>query len=160
MGTDHHGIEPCECPVPGFCSRYNRRMPGHLHKICQGTMEGVCEHKRAAFIARWSGTETPKPEKPKPQSEVGTRLKEIIRREYGEIACSECAEAVRKLNEMTVEQILADQENLIEGMVERAKKIAPKWWQRLGARLAPGEVRRQCRTMLEEACSVSQGERL
>ena len=43
----------CECEQPGYCERFQRRMVGRLHDICQGKV--LTPEQCAAYRASWSG---------------------------------------------------------------------------------------------------------
>jgi hypothetical protein len=87
-------------------------------------------------------------------SEIGTRLHAIIERVTGgRIECSECRDEVTKLNLMTAEQVQVEKEAIATGIVNRGKKKAPKFWQRWGAKLAPGIAKQQAVEWIDQACN-------
>lgn len=47
---------PCQCPLAGFCPRYQRQMSDHLHNLCQTRAD-----YRRTFTATWCGPKKPKP---------------------------------------------------------------------------------------------------
>lgn len=143
-------------------------LPGKLRTICDGTAtkgkgKRFSQAERVELIAKRlrvdpSEIELPEagedePEEPEQKSQIGTRLKAIIKREFGAVACKECRIEMKRLNGMTAAEVETEKDSIAERMAERAKRIAPRWWQRLGAKLAPGEVKRRCLAMIEEALS-------
>lgn len=142
------------------------QLPGHLQLICEGTHLKATGRphtpsERLAIVSRYmrlSENEIDLPEVVSAipiKSEVGTLLHTIIARETGaEIECSECRAEVTKLNLQTPEQVYADRDRIAEGMVERGKRKAPKFWQRWGAKLAPGLAKQQALAWVDEACGV------
>jgi hypothetical protein len=139
-------------------------LPRHLRKICTGEYRQAngrphsAEH-RLLIVAKYlrrdpKSIELPSPvlELPKTQSQVGTRLHEIVEREAGRIECGECRDEISRLNLMTTQQVLAEKNAIAAGMVLRAQKKAPKFWQRWGARLAPAIATSQAVKWIEEAC--------
>jgi len=127
------------------------KLPGHLKAICDGThrkADGTFHSldDRRIILSRYLRVDVSSIEveaKPAAQikvfnSEIGTRLHAIIERDAkAKIECSECRDEVTKLNLMTADQVMNDINAIADGIVRRAKKKAPKFWQRWGATLAP-----------------------
>jgi hypothetical protein len=140
------------------------QLKGHLRSICDGTHRKAdgrahtVDHRRE-IIGRYLRQDASQIVLPMPTgvpvqlSDIGTRLHEIIGRDTkAHIECSECRDEVTRLNLMTVAQVQQQRETIAEGIVERGKRKAPKFWQRWGARLAPGLAKQQALTWIDEAC--------
>lgn len=140
------------------------QLKGHLKGICDGThrkADGRAHslEQRRQILGRYlrvdaSEFDLPMPVgAPKIQSDIGTRLHGIIEREAGaKIECSECRDEVTRMNLLTSEQVQAQRETIAAGIVERGKLKAPKFWQRWGAKLAPGLAMQQALAWIDEAC--------
>jgi len=142
------------------------KLPAHLKAICDGTHrkgDGTFHsfEDRRIILSRYLRVEVSEIEieaKPPAQikvfnSEIGTRLHAIIEREAKcKIECSECRDEVTKLNLMTAEQVMSGIDGIANGIVTRAKKKAPKFWQRWGATLAPEVAKSRAVSWIEEAC--------
>jgi hypothetical protein len=142
------------------------KLPGHLREICTGDHRQSNGHPysdsdRAEIIGRFLRTSidpdelpasaiVPRTTQPK-KSEVGTKLHDIIKREAGSIECGECRDEVTRLNFMSASAVIDESGTIADGMVERAKKKAPKFWQRWGATLAPGLAKKQALSWIHEA---------
>lgn len=142
------------------------QLKGHLRDICEGTHKKANGRthtldERRAIVGRYLRIDASQAELPMPatasriQSEIGTRLHAIIERDAGaKIECSECRDEVTRLNLLTVEQVQAERESIAAGIVDRAKKKAPKFYQRWGAKLAPGVAKLHALAWIDEACQV------
>lgn len=143
------------------------KLPAHLKAICDGThrkADGSFHslNDRKNILSRYLRVDISAVDiEPKSQpsikvfnSEIGTRLHAIIERETnGKIECSACRDEVTKLNLMTAEQVMSEINSTADGIVKRAKKKAPKFWQRWGATLAPDIAKARVIGWIEEACS-------
>jgi hypothetical protein len=144
------------------------KLPNHLKSICDGTHrkgDGSFHSldDRRNILSRYLKLDISHidiEEKSTAQikvfnSQIGTRLHAIIEREAGcKIECSECRDEVTKLNLMTPQQVLSGVDGIASGIVARAKKKAPKFWQRWGAALAPEIAKARAIDWIEEACSL------
>lgn len=150
----------CECPVAGLCTRrgvrvakiaWNLCRAGKVDLVDRGTGFIRCDNHETAV--RTSARAVPKSQQGpslQTQSSIGTMLKIAIAERFGDIApCGDCRREILRLNLLTASQVQADRDKILQGMVDRAAKIAPKWWQRLGAKLAPWEVRRELGQILD-----------
>ncbi len=71
-------------------------------------------------------------------SGYGDRLAEAFERVSGKaVTCGECKQAMHRLNTMTADEIREDLDAIAIDIANRAATIAPKWWQRIGATVAP-----------------------
>lgn len=84
------------------------------------------------------------------KSNVGTRLHEIIERDAGRIECGECRDEITRLNLMSRSEIQYEKESIAQGIVERGKRKAPKFWQRWGASLLPSVAMMQAVAWIDE----------
>ncbi len=140
------------------------QLKGHLRSICEGTHTKASGrthtlNERREIVGRYLSIDASQIELPMPatasriQSDIGTRLHAIIERDAGaKIECSECRDEVTKLNLLTADQVQAERESIAIGIVERGKTKAPKFWQRWGAKLAPGIAKQQALSWIDEAC--------
>jgi hypothetical protein len=85
------------------------------------------------------------------KSSVGTRLHEIIERDAGRIECGECRDEISRLNMMSASEAQTQKLKIAEGIVERGKHKAPKFWQRWGATLLPSVAMMQAVAWIDEA---------
>lgn len=145
------------------------KLPNHLADICRGTHRKAngkfhSLEDRKLILSRYLRVPESEIEivdispsrssKPPFDSGVGTRLHAIIERDTkGRIECSECRDEITKLNLMTVAQVLAIRDTLAKDIATRAKKKAPKFWQRWGATLAPETARAMAAAWITEACT-------
>lgn len=73
-----------------------------------------------------------------PFTGYGSTLKRIILERSGaSIPCGDCEEDMRKLDRMTPAEVMEGIDQLVENIVERGKTKAAKWYQRVGATVAP-----------------------
>lgn len=86
-------------------------------------------------------------------SGIGTRLHAIIKsKAKREIECGECRDEITNLNLMTIEEVKQIRVDLAQRMVNRAKKMAPMFWQRWGVTLAPVVALNEFLSWIDEAC--------
>jgi hypothetical protein len=86
---------------------------------------------------------------------IGSHLIDIIANRWGAIPCGDCKRAARQLNELTPDAANAKRAEIIGDIYSRLSQL-PKWWQRWGARLAPGIAKQRIGDMLDEAIKRSQ----
>lgn len=128
----------CECPVAGFCERHQKLKGPEQHKRCQGTAEthdcglrywNAWEQGRAGATAppepklnpEGFCSHRPKQIKVADKSSVGNALAEIIKRETGkDIPCPACAEDIRKLNAMTVDECRKVKPEYVNNIYDRS----------------------------------------
>lgn len=100
--------DTCECPVAGFCSRYNRVMGARAFAICRGDV--LTPEKCEVYRANWARLADPscpikRPPPPKPPPEVpaeitklaGDRLADLLSA-LGIPPCNSCAKRKLWLN--------------------------------------------------------------
>lgn len=89
-------------------------------------------------------------------SSIGTRLGEIFRLRVGAVSCGPCAAAIRSLNRMTAEDVLAKEDEIVAEIAARAQKNMPNWWKKLLVKvdqtLHMGVTGHLIREYLREAC--------
>lgn len=89
---------------------------------------------------------------PVPQvSRIGNYLEQILEREFEKINCEDCRKEVQALNELTPAQVRARLPQIVKGIVQRGRYIAPKLYQRLASRLAPGLTGEMIKPLVIEA---------
>jgi hypothetical protein len=142
------------------------KLPGHLKAICTGEHrqkngQSFSDYDRAEIIGRFLRESIDPGDLPASsstvsanlatKSNVGTKLQSIIKRDAGDIECGECRDEVARLNLMSVDAVIAEMDSIAEGIVSRAKKKAPRFWQRWGAILAPSHAKEKALSWLREA---------
>ena len=127
------------------------KLTGHFRKICEGTHRKANGRKhsladRQEILGRYLKTDPASIVLSEPvqeplevglKSNVGTLLHEVIERDAGRIECGECRDEITRLNLMSRSEIQYEKESIAQGIVERGKRKAPKFWQRWGASLLP-----------------------
>lgn len=159
----------CATCTNGFCRRRGVTLPDRLHALCGADRRyaelfdrrfGVTD---AAIVpASFTSESTTRPivrqanQKPVGSS-IGTRLMEIFHRESdGEvIPCDDCKREIIRLNSSTPTEVERDRETIIDGIVQRSQKIAPRFYQRLAIKadtlLGTGRTRAYFNRCLDEA---------
>ena len=145
--------EFCECALAGYCLRHQMKKGQARFNNCKGLGAG-----KDCGLSYWQNWEQGKlgataPDNPQlnpkgfcsnkevpvlieTRSSIGTRLHDLIVKDTGEeINCEECKESVLSLNQMDKKQALKVRDKLIQDMLERAPKVAPKLWQKIGLKL-------------------------
>jgi hypothetical protein len=145
-------------------------LKGHLRDICNGThvkSDGRIHslEDRRTILGRYLRRDMSDALLPEPatshrlKSDVGTRLHKIIERDTGApIECSECRAEVTRLDMLDIEQVVEQRQQIAKNIVERGKKKAPRFWQRWGAKLAPGIAMQQALYWVDEATGVKKKE--
>lgn len=139
------------------------KLPGHWKAICHGTHRkrngrGHSLADRQFLLGKYLHVPVgeielvPNPGDALPSSGIGDRLKDIVAREAGATPCGECKDEIARLNYSTVDQVRQDREAIALRIVDRAKTRAKNWWQRWGARLAPGFAKSKVLGWIDEAC--------
>lgn len=141
------------------------KLTGHFRKICEGTHSKANGRKhsladRQEILGRYLKTDpasivlsepVEEPVEVGLKSNVGTLLHEVIERDAGRIECGECRDEITRLNLMSRSEIQYEKESIAQGIVERGKRKAPKFWQRWGALLLPGVATAQAKAWIDEA---------
>lgn len=139
------------------------KLKGHWARVCRGDYvqkngRGHTLRDRKEFLSRYLRIPieevelSPSPSDSPPSSGIGDRLKDIVSREAGATPCGECKDEIARLNYSTVDQVRQDRESIALRIVDRAKTRAKNWWQRWGARLAPGYAKSKVLGWIDEAC--------
>lgn len=80
---------------------------------------------------------------------LGDRVAEALERLSGDsISCGACKREVLELNRLDSAELIESAPALAERIATRAAKIAPSWWQRWGATLAPGLAANQIEAVI------------
>lgn len=144
------------------------KLPGHMRDICLGTHVQAngrrhSEWERRKLVAMAlrvpvsdvvlpEATENAEPTS-RAASGIGDAIHAIIARDTGiEIPCSDCREAINRLNWLAAEEVLRQAEEIASTIVSNAKTYSGAWWVRWGARLAPGLAHAKAMSWIEEAC--------
>ncbi len=92
------------------------------------------------------------------QSGIGDRLAEIIKqRRPNETQCSACLAEIRRLNEMTPEQVLPQVDQIASGMVNRASSQASSAIDRLASKYFPSIPHAIISQWIQEAVASARG---
>lgn len=83
----------CECPVAGYCNRYQKSQGTRAHEICQNI--NVSPKKRAVYLRDWEVAKSPN----NPNTGPGAELKKLLV-EFGinNFAGCRCEERSRQMN--------------------------------------------------------------
>lgn len=156
-----------DCPIPELCELLDIPFHSKLYAIWMGRAGSPDQHSRyrnlwchnagvslqeAYEVSPWDG-EYNEPEQPFPTSRIGVVLSRIIARETGkEVKCGPCLEEIRRLDQLTAEQVEQDRAEIIDGIMERGRHQL-KWWTPKGfaVRMVPEKVRVTVSEWLDEA---------
>ncbi len=136
----------CQCEFAGYCETHQRNMSElRYHQ---------CKNETGYFAAFQRGSRTPV--FAESQIGIGTRLKEIIKRENpGIVTCGDCSTMAAELNQMSREEVLADIDRFVSEIAKRVAEKAPKLWQRIAVKvdqaLHIGETERRIKQWVLEA---------
>jgi len=169
----------CECEERGICKRHGVYKTDRDIELCKGVNCRIQDHQQ--YWEGWEAGRMPgqdnkgkecKPKKKKlnhpglsvipvaVKSDIGDRMKEIIEKDTeGVIPCGQCKWQIKQLNGMTPSEARENRESIIDDISRRAKKIAPKFWQRMATtidqKLNLGETKRRVGGWLDEAIDTS-----
>ena len=140
-------MEPCECPEPGFCVRYNREMSERMHKICRG--EVLTPEKCESYRQMWLRQRQREPEGATSLG-VGTVLKKIVERKYklSSHAGCQCNQRAAEMDKKGIEWCEQNKQIIAGWLTEGA---AERFWLRPIARLFGGTTERIAIGLVEQA---------
>lgn len=67
---------------------------------------------------------------------IGDMLHRVFQERHGaKRSCQDCRRAIIRLNDMTADEVLVDQDNIVKDIVSRLSSEAPHLWQRIAVRI-------------------------
>lgn len=147
--------QSCQCEKWGYCDRRKCVIPQvHWEKCQSGEIESL------DLLWAQHGVKKTKSNSRKLEpvrSTIGTELAIIIKDATGEeIQCEACQGEILRLNKLLPEQVLADIDQISDGIVERGRKLLG-WWnpKRWAVNVAPNLVRNRVKEWIREAIDRS-----
>jgi hypothetical protein len=92
-------------------------------------------------------------------SRIGDHLHSIIKEQTGEEPCADCVDEIKKLNRMTVGEVIAQADAKAKAILERAQAKSQKWYHRAAATYLPSIVTYVVKDWIAEACERSNAEK-
>ena len=86
-----------------------------------------------------------------PLPQIGSRLAALISERVGATGCSACQMRLADLDRLTPDEVESRLPELSREIAERAKRQAPKWWQRQAAAAVPVAAAAIVRRWIQEA---------
>lgn len=149
----------CACEG-GFCQRLQRPLPSNVFASCQRGNHAAVDAMQAAIDASRARIPKRQPRERRPM--YGNRLATIIQRETGvsaksrsDGACSGCTSDIADLNQMTAQQIGEQLDAIADRIVNRGRKHARTWLERMACRVSPVLVSRTVRGWIREAIETA-----
>lgn len=152
--------DKCECLLVGYCSRRD----AHLSSIHWNRCKNGTEKDRIGLDELWAQTKShstlPKGDFSsvgKKVSRIGSFLHIIIKRETGvEVPCSSCKLEIDHLNGMTPNEVRSDMARIVDGILDRSRSTAQRWYQKLAVKYVPLLVGKTIQKWVEEACKLEE----
>ena len=143
---DEPDYTKCNCPNPGWCPRFSRKMHGRLHDICQGKVLSVDKQER--YRRHWAkAPQKPRPEQPPPPSGAGTELTTILggrigRTLLGEEKCNRCILHAGEMDRNGIEWCADNIPTIVGWLRESAEKRGMPFSDLLAGRLVGYAIRK------------------
>lgn len=118
-----YGLNGRPDPTPQAIASFQERAAEGA--FAEGKMNAPCK----SHITRTVRTKTVS--SAQPVSQIGYRLADIFRKEWGAIPCGDCKQALLKLNLMTTAQAQEQRKQIVADITSRSSTAVPQYWAKI-----------------------------